>query len=67
MDHTKAFYSIGEFASLMGVCWRTIYRAIKQGHINAFRISGGEKSAFRIPSSEIQRLAEMEKIKREMK
>lgn len=53
---TKDFFSIKEFASKLGVHPRTIWRAIKNGHIQAFRVGIG-KSVWRIPSSEIQRMA----------
>lgn len=53
----QAFYSIKEFAIKLGVHSNTIRRAIKSGRINAFRVGSGKKSIFRIPGSEIQRIA----------
>lgn len=50
------FYTINEFAAKLRVCHQTIRRAIRAGRINAFRVGSTEKSALRIPHSEINRL-----------
>ena len=52
----KDFYSLKEFASKIGVCEKTISRAIKKGRISCFR-PGSKKGHIRIPHSEINRLA----------
>ena len=52
----KDFYSLKEFALKVGVCEKTISRAIKKGRISCFR-PGSKKGRIRIPHSEIGRLA----------
>jgi len=56
-DLDPSFYSIKEFASKLGVHGNTIRRAIKNGRIQAFRVGIGVKSIYRIPYSEINRIA----------
>lgn len=56
-DLTSDFYSIKEFALKLGVHANTIRRAIKNGRIQAFRVGIGIKSIYRIPYSEINRIA----------
>ncbi len=56
MDDLKDFYSINEFAKKLGVHHNTIRRSIKSGRISAFQVGSGEKSSYRIPKSEIQRM-----------
>lgn len=51
------FYSIKEFASKLHVHPNTIRKAIKIGYINALRTGNGKKSSYRIPNTEIQKLA----------
>jgi excisionase family DNA binding protein len=51
------FLSIKEFASLIKVHPNTVRRSIKKGKLNAFRIGEGCKAVYRIPLSEINRLA----------
>lgn len=53
----KDFYSVKEFAEKMGVCTRTIRRAIENGRIIAIRIGPSEGSPYRIPHTEIERMA----------
>lgn len=53
----KEFYSINEFSKLLDVHSNTIRRAIKSGRINAFKVGVGKKSTYRIPRSEINRIA----------
>ncbi len=52
----KDFYTIPEFAKKLGIHAQTLRKAIKSGRINGFRIGDGQ-SRFRIPASEVQRLA----------
>lgn len=52
----KDFYSIKEFALLIGVSERTVHRMVKSGRLNAFRV-GSSKGSYRIPHTEINRLA----------
>lgn len=59
MKTEHEFYSIDEFAKLLRVHPNTIRKAIRDGRINAFRISSAKrKPAFRISRSEISRIAE---------
>lgn len=51
------FLTIKEFAFELGVHHVTIRRAIARGRINAIRVGGIKKSIYRIPRSELQRLA----------
>jgi len=53
----KAYYTTKEFANMISVHENTVYRLIKKGRLNAFRIGGGLKSGYRIPASEISRIA----------
>ena len=59
-DLSSAFYSIKEFALKLGVHSNTIRRSIKNGRISAFRVGAGNKSIYRIPHSEINRMAEVD-------
>ncbi len=56
---TPAFYTVDEFAEIMKVCKQTVLKDIKRGRINALRSSGGSRSPFRIPNTEIDRLMVM--------
>ena len=47
----KAFYSIAEFAALLGISERTVRRLIKDGELQVVRL--GSK-VIRIPASAIQ-------------
>jgi excisionase family DNA binding protein len=51
------FLSIKEFALLIKVHVNTVRRAIKKGRLSAFRIGTGSKAGYRIPRTEINRLA----------
>jgi excisionase family DNA binding protein len=53
----KDFYSIKEFAIILDVHPDTIRRSIKNGRINAFRAGSSSRGVFRIPHSEIHRMA----------
>ncbi len=57
IDNFQDFYSIQDFANLIKVHHNTVRRAIKTGHINAFRTNNGPKSSFRIPRSEINKMS----------
>ncbi len=56
----KDFLSVLEFAKELQVHPNTIYKAIRKGRINAFRVSGGDKGAWRIPRAEITRIATLD-------
>lgn len=55
----EEYLSVKEFASLVGVHYNTIIRAIRSGRLNAFRLSSSRKAGYRIARSEIHRLAFM--------
>lgn len=57
MKKIREFYTIDEFAEFLNVHYNTVRNGIKNGHIQAFRIGKGKKSSFRIPHSEICRMA----------
>lgn len=61
LDMNETYYSIKQFASIVGLCPRTIYRSIKAGKINAFRPGVGKKASYRIPETELGRLYAMRK------
>jgi excisionase family DNA binding protein len=65
---SQEFYSIGEFAKLLRVHHNTIRRAIKLGHITAFRTGPGKRSSYRISKYETNRLSimDLEKIVEDM-
>lgn len=56
--NNKDFYTVEEFAGILEAHPNTVYRSIKKGHISAFRIGHGIRSSYRIPQSEINRMAE---------
>lgn len=56
----KDFYTIKEFAEKLGFCEKTIRICIKTGRLNAFKIGGKARSQYRIPHTEIERIAIME-------
>lgn len=60
MTEEKEFFSIDEFAKLLGLHHQTIRTSIKKGRIIAFRIGFGKKAALRIARSEINRIAELD-------
>lgn len=63
MKEEKEFFTVEEFSSIVRLHENTIRRAIKKGRIQAFRSSDGERSSFRIPNTEIQRLCELDMSK----
>lgn len=58
------FLSIKEFAILLRVHANTIRRGIKSGRIHAIRLGNGSHSVYRIPRTEINRMAfdDLEKV-----
>lgn len=54
------FLSINEFADKLGVHPITVRRGISNGKISAINIGNGKKKIYRIPVSEIQRIAEFD-------
>jgi len=55
----KDFLSVTEFADLIGVHYNTIRNMIKSGRIDAFTIGSGNKKCYRIPRTEVMRMAEI--------
>lgn len=53
------FLTVSAFAELIKMHPNSVRRAIKKGHIHAFRLSDSPKSALRIPRSELNRKAEL--------
>ena len=51
------FLSIKEFAGKIGAHSNTIRRGIKKGRISACNIGTGKKKIYRIPRTEIERIA----------
>lgn len=49
--------TVKQFAILVKMHYNSIIRNIQNGRIHAFRICAGKKAAFRIPRSEINRIA----------
>lgn len=62
MEDEKGYYSIKEFADLLRVHHNTIRKAIHKGRINALRIGPSNKSSYRIPATETNRLAMIERL-----
>jgi excisionase family DNA binding protein len=56
MGKKKEFYTVKEFAGYLGVHYNTVYKAIKTGHIQAFKVGPGKKASYMICHSEISRL-----------
>ncbi len=54
---TDTYLTVGEVAEMLRVSRRTIYRWMKNGKLNAFHPMG-ERSATRIPFSELNRFIE---------
>jgi len=56
-ENMNGFYTIIEFAVLLKVHPNTIRRQIKNGRIEALKICNGKKILYRIPYSEVNRIA----------
>lgn len=59
-DMNEDFLSIQAFADLVHMHYNTIYKLVKSGRIQAFRLNPVKKGSFRIPRSETNRIAEMD-------
>lgn len=63
MDQDLYFLTIQEFAKRLRVHPNTVRNAIKEGRINALKLSEGKRSAYRIPVSEMERLCVVKTLK----
>lgn len=54
---SEDFLTVDEFAKKLRVHSITIRRAIRNKHISAFRAGSGKRAPYRIPVSEIERMA----------
>lgn len=52
--HMKEFYTVSEFADMLGITSQTVYQWIYDGLIHSVQIK--RKSAHRIPASELERI-----------
>jgi excisionase family DNA binding protein len=52
-----AFYTVVEFAAFLRMSTKTILRAINKGKINAVNMGTKTKKWYRIPASELNRMA----------
>ena len=57
MEIQNEFLSVKELAIKLRVHYNTVIRAIKSGRLNAVRIGLGKKAQYRIPCSELHRIA----------
>lgn len=55
----KIFLTVKEFADFIGVHYNTVRNMIKSGHLDAFTIGTGRKKCYRIPKTEVNRMAEI--------
>ena len=57
IDVKESFLTVREFSKVLRVHPNTILTNIRNGRIHAFRTGAGKRSSYRIPKSEIHRLA----------
>jgi len=57
IDGNKEFLSVSEFAKIVNLDSRTIRKSIKDGRISALKFGGDLRCHYRIPKSELERLA----------
>jgi len=64
MKDMEDLMTVQEFADHVRMHYNSIVKAIRAGRINAFRITSGKRAPYRIPKSEINRIAmiDLEKI-----
>lgn len=68
MSIENEFLSVKEYAALLNVHPNTVRRSLKSGRISGFKVGSGKRSDYRIPKSEINRmaLADLEKVVEKM-
>jgi len=59
-DSLKRFYKVKEFAEELGVHYNTVYKGIRDGKIIALRLTQGKNANYRIPVTEIHRIAHVD-------
>jgi excisionase family DNA binding protein len=59
----KEFYTVEEFSDKIRVHPNTVRNGIKAGRIQAFRAGPGSRSSYRISSTEVDRLCELDMSK----
>ena len=60
MEVEREFYTIQEFADKLRIHHNTVRKMIASGRIQAFRSGNRGKSTYRIPSTEVPRLCELD-------
>lgn len=60
---SEAFCTVKQFAEMLQMHPNSILNSIKKGRLQAFRIGYGSRASYRIPLSEINRIAEMDLVK----
>lgn len=53
----ESFLTVKQFADMVKMHPNSIYKAIRKGRLQAFRITDSRQSAWRIPESEVNRIA----------
>jgi len=64
MSIEKEFLTVKEYAALLSLHPNTVRRSLKTGRISGFKVGSGKRSDYRIPRSEINRMAflDLEKV-----
>ena len=57
---TTDFHTVKSFSVKLNISTRSVYRMIESGRINAFRAGPCKQSPYRIPDSEILRMATLD-------
>jgi excisionase family DNA binding protein len=51
------FYTVKEFSQVLGLHTNTVYKGIREGKIIALRLTNGKNAVYRIPKTELERIA----------
>lgn len=60
MNNENEFMTVMEFANKMRIHPNTVRKAIKDGRIQAVKVGAGNRSQYRISSTELGRIQEMD-------